>query len=30
MDENVDEFFIHSDTLFYMTGGELKKKASPK
>ena len=27
MDENVDEFFIHSDTLFYMTGGELKKKS---
>ena len=27
MDENVDEFFIHSDTLFYMTSGELKKKS---
>ena len=27
MDENVDEFFIHSDTLFYMTGSELKKKS---
>ena len=27
MDENVDEFFIHSDTLFHMTGGELKKKS---
>ena len=27
MDENVDEFFIHGDTLFYMTDGALTKKS---
>ena len=27
MDENVDEFFIHGDTLFYMADGALTKKS---